>query len=750
MTSRSSEFRRLTNCGTHWAGGVWDLVLADYSLPHFSAIDSLAILKETGLDIPLIVVSGSIGEETAVHTMKAGAADYVMKDRLSRLGPVIRRELHEADERYHKREAERSLAESEEHYRLLVENQTDLIIKTTVDGRFLYASPTYCTLFGKELHELTGKTFSPPVYPDDTAIVKEAVAALVQPPYTCRYELRMMTVNGWRWIDWNCRAELNGDGAVTAFISSGRDSTERKQMEERLRISEEDLRQAQAIAHVGSWRWDIVHDKLSGSDEMYRIFGISRQEPSGLTWDTILQAIYPDDRPLVEEIRKLSMENHKLQRSMECRTIWPDGSVHFTWAEAGELILDDHDNVLSLTGVVLDVTEKKAADLEKEALHAQLAQSQKMEAIGELASGIAHDFNNLLTGILGNVTIMRSLVDPADPLREYLNATELSARHAADLTGGLLTFGRNAVVMPVPLDPNAAIEASLTIVQQSLPATVDIVRDFESVPWHVLMDQSQVTQIMLNLAVNARDAMNNKGTLAIRTRNVTIDETYVHSHAYARTGSFVHLTVSDTGPGIPPAIMQHLFEPFHTTKPAGSGTGLGLSVVYGAVKQAGGWITVDSAPGEGTTFDIFLPRCLAEPHVSKMPEATTPGVCTGTILVVEDEPVVCAVAQTLLARSGCAVLTARDGAAAVAAMQTCPGTIDLVLLDMTMPGMTTREIIPLLRALTPSVSILLTSGYTSGDEVTRLMESGSVQGFLAKPYDLQHLLTAISSALHHT
>jgi len=211
-----------------------------------------------------------------------------------------------------------------------------------------------------------------------------------------------------------------------------------------------------------------------------------------------------------------------------------------------------------------------------------------MEAIGELAGGVAHDFNNLLTGILGNIAIMRSSLPPADPLLENLTAAETAARQAADLTKGLLTFSRSAMVLPIPMNITAALDATLALLKQSLPATMDVVRDYEQTAWNVLMDQSQITQVLLNLAVNARDAMKGKGTLTIRTRNVTVDTAYVHEHSYGRTGEFVRLSVSDTGPGIPPEILQHLFEPFHTTKPTGSGTGLGLSVVYGAVKEAGG------------------------------------------------------------------------------------------------------------------------------------------------------------------
>jgi signal transduction histidine kinase/CheY-like chemotaxis protein len=401
-----------------------------------------------------------------------------------------------------------------------------------------------------------------------------------------------------------------------------------------------------------------------------------------------------------------------------------------------------------LVGAV--VTERKRAEAEKEALQAQLLQSQKMDAIGQLAGGVAHDFNNLLTGILGNTAIMRSDLPASDPLVANLNAVETAARQAADLAKGLLTFSRKAVVTAVPLDMAEAIDTTLDILKQSLPATMEIVRDYEQSVWNVLLDRSQLTQILLNLAVNARDAMNGKGTLTIRARNEVVGQEYVQDHLLARAGEFVHLSVTDTGPGMSSEVMQHLFEPFYTTKPAGSGTGLGLSIVYGAVKQAGGWITAVSAEGVGVTFDIYLPRCLEEPVQSVTPSSLSGNAGSGTVLVVEDEPVVRTVAQTFLSRSGYTVLEAADGASALSVLRDHPAGIDLVLLDMTMPGMTSGEIVHAIRTLDPTVPILLNSGYTSNGTVNQMLAESSVQGFLGKPYELQELLRTIARLLRTT
>ena len=421
---------------------------------------------------------------------------------------------------------------------------------------------------------------------------------------------------------------------------------------------------------------------------------------------------------------------------------------------------DKSGNVASFVHIIKDITERKRAEADKEAMQAQLRQSQKMEAIGELAGGVAHDFNNLLTGILGNIALMRSSLSPSDPLLESLNAAETAAHQATDLTKGLLTFGRSAVVLPVPMKITDALDTTLVLLKQSLPATMQLVRDDGQAIWNVLLDQSQVTQILLNLAVNARDAMQGKGTLMIRTRNEVVGEEYLQTQPFARTGEFVHLSITDTGPGMSSEIMQHLFEPFYTTKPVGSGTGLGLSIVYGAVKQAGGWITVTSEDGagknvlgsigqtcSGATFDIYLPRCLEAPAQPVTFNPPSANACEGTVLVVEDEPVVSRVAQAFLAKSGCTVLTAVDGASAMAILQERHADIGLVLLDMTMPGMTTDEIVQGIRALDSTVAILLNSGYTSGDAVARMLEDGIVQGFLEKPYDLHQLVENVQKLI---
>ena len=401
------------------------------------------------------------------------------------------------------------------------------------------------------------------------------------------------------------------------------------------------------------------------------------------------------------------------------------------------------DGQSSFLAFVNDITDRKR-------VQAQLLQSQKMEAVGELAGGVAHDFNNMLTGILGNVAIVKESMSLNDPLRENVDAIRTAAQEAANLTRGLLTFSRGAMIQPVALDTNASVERTLAVLTQSLPASVTIVNKLQPGVWNVFMDQSQMTQILLNLGVNARDSMEGRGTLTVGTRNTVVDAAYVQAHPFARTGEFVVLSVADTGPGIPPEVLQHIFEPFFTTKPVGSGTGLGLSIVYGAVKQTGGWVTVQSDPGEGALFEVYLPRLVGQLPPAAVATRAVARPCIGTVLVVEDEPVVSAVVQALLSRAGYNVLVAADGASAVHALEAHGSDVDLILLDMMMPGMTTEEILAEVRRLYPMLPVLLTSGYTSSDAVKHMLADGIVQGFLAKPYETEVLFVTIARLIRTT
>jgi len=392
--------------------------------------------------------------------------------------------------------------------------------------------------------------------------------------------------------------------------------------------------------------------------------------------------------------------------------------------------------------LLMDVTDRKR-------MAARLLQAQKMDALGLMAGGIAHDFNNLLTGILGNLSIVQEQVCPQDSIAEPLAQAERAARRAADLTHNLLAFSRNGSPAPTCVNLNQSIDLTLQSIVELVPPSVRITRDFAPGLWNVLIDQVQLGQLVINLTMNARDAMSGAGTLTIRTSNVDVDDRFVQEHPGTRPGEHVLLQVTDTGGGMTEAVRQHLFEPFFTTKPVGYGTGLGLAVVYGAVQQAGGRIIVETAAGKGTTFSTYLPRCREPAQAPAVQEAHTQGTeGHETVLVVDDEEMILQLTRRMLERSGYTVVTVADGPSAVAIIQGNPAAVDLVLLDMTMPGMTGDQVLWELRRRGCTAPILISSGYSLGGSVQELMMgSGGADGFLPKPYTIQQLSEAVRAAL---
>ncbi|MHB8107089.1 MAG: histidine kinase N-terminal 7TM domain-containing protein [Candidatus Cryosericum sp.] len=394
--------------------------------------------------------------------------------------------------------------------------------------------------------------------------------------------------------------------------------------------------------------------------------------------------------------------------------------------------------------LLMDVTDHKR-------MAARLLQAQKMDALGLMAGGIAHDFNNLLTGILGNLSIIREGMEQPASIAELLDQAGDAARQAAGLTRNLLAFSRNGSPAPVCVDLNQSIDLTLQSIAGLVPPSVTIAREYAPDLWNVLIDQVQLGQLVINLILNARDAMNGAGTLTIRTSNVDVDEQFVQIHPETRAGEHVLIQVTDTGDGMTDTVLQHLFEPFFTTKSIGHGTGLGLAVVYGAVQQASGWIHVKTAVGKGTTFSTYLPRCRDQAHA---PTPACHGASTQhtggqeTILVVDDEEMILQLTRRMLERSGYNAITAADGPSAVAIIERDPASADLVILDMTMPGMTGDQVLWKMRRLGCTAPILISSGYSVSGSIQDLVGGpGGADGFLPKPYTMQDLSETVHTTL---
>jgi signal transduction histidine kinase/ActR/RegA family two-component response regulator len=410
-----------------------------------------------------------------------------------------------------------------------------------------------------------------------------------------------------------------------------------------------------------------------------------------------------------------------------------------TLLDRGLILRDPDGAAVRMVGAITDLTASKQ-------LQDQLRQVQKIEAVGQLAGGIAHDFNNLLTALLGSTELLQRRLADDHLAQQELATIQRTARRAADLTQGLLAFARRQVLEPLNLDLNGFTSEALPMLRRLIPENIRI--DFRAGGGlnTVRADHGQLTQILVNLCVNARDAMPTGGTIAISTQNITMDKAFIDGHPGARPGRYVSLAVTDTGTGIGSGDLAHIFEPFFTTKERGKGTGLGLSTVYGIVKQHGGFIYADSVPGNGCTFSVYLPVVAARGEVPEGPVAHAARGGPETILVVEDEVEVRQLLVQALSSLGYRVYEAADGLDALSLLRSEDGKIDLVLTDVVMPRMGGMELCQAARAITPGIRFLFSSGYTEDTVHVGFVKKEGIS-FLAKPYGIDALASEVRRVL---
>jgi len=410
------------------------------------------------------------------------------------------------------------------------------------------------------------------------------------------------------------------------------------------------------------------------------------------------------------------------------------------WHDRAQLAIDGATGKKYADGLLSDVTQVKE-------LEAYLQQSQKMEAIGQLAGGIAHDFNNLLQVITGYAELVEGCIEQDSRARRHMTKIKGAADRAKSLTEQLLGFSRKQLQQLTPLNLNEAVSQFEPILRQTLSSKVEMVLRLSVAPTLIVGDQAQIQQILTNMALNARDAMPTGGDLVIETGHITIDEAYMRTHTRLACGDYVLLSISDTGTGMDAHTLSHIFEPFFTTKPKGKGRGLGLATVYGIVKQSGGEILVNSEPGHGTCFRIYFPAAAhRSEHVPSYPEAKNVNQGTETILLAEDEPGVRDLACILLEDLGYRVHSAPDGEAALNFAARFDGSIHLLLTDMVMPGCSGTELAHKLGRRRPSIKVLYMSGYTE-DKLLRLHLHGNQTSILRKPFTKDQLAFAVQKAI---
>jgi two-component system, cell cycle sensor histidine kinase and response regulator CckA len=626
-----------------------------------------------------------------------------------------------------RKQAEAAVRASEERFRALVENSAEAIVLVDGTGAVLYQSPSAFRILGFSAEERRGRNALELVHPEDLpragATLQACLAARGPLPHPLEARVRHKD-GSWRDLEMVATNHL-ADAAVQAIIVNYRDVTDRKRAEENLRRSQEWLERAQAVAHVGSWVSGVEPGaKLEWSAETLRIFGLEPGAFDGRV-ETFYAMVHPEDVAAVQEASRAATAG-EAPYDIDHRILRADGSVRWVHEDA-DVLRDAEGRATSLIGTVQDITDRRR-------LEEQLVQSQKMEAIGRLAGGIAHDFNNLLTAIIGYADLLARRVKETPRLLNNVQEILEAAERAAGLTRQLLAFSRKQVLQPRVLSLNVAVADMQTMLRRLIGEDVQLVAALDPALGQARADPSQLEQVILNLAVNARDAMPQGGRLTLETANAELED-----------GRYVSLSVSDTGVGMDAEVRKHLFEPFFTTKGPGKGTGLGLATVYGIVAQSGGSILVESEPGRGTTFKVFLPR-VDEPLASHAgPEALPPAGGTETVLVAEDEDGVRSLICEILGELGYDVREAARPEAAIKAFS-AGGEVHLLLTDVVMPGMNGPQLAARLAALRPGLRVLYMSGYT-GDSVALqgVLEQGT--HLLQKPFTPDALARKVREVL---
>ena len=712
----------------------FDIILADYLLPSYNGLEALRVAREKCPDTPFLLVSGTIGEQAAIESLKAGATDYVLKLWPERLVPAIRRAVEEARERAERRRIESELALREKYFRALTENALDILTILSRDGLFIYNSPSVTRVLGYEPRELVGQSAFAYVHTDDLPKARRGFQrSLDEPQQVVRLEFRFR-----RKDDTWCTLEAVGQNRleepeIVAMVINSRDVSDRKQAEDRLRESEQRFRDLFESSPDAIFVEDLEGKVLDINPAACRLHGMEREDLMGRS---VLDLVPPERRDEVRRDFKKLVEGQLQQIEGLSRT--QDGRAVAVEIRASQINYAGREALLLH---VRDVTAHKR-------LEEQLRQSQKMEAIGQLAGGVAHDFNNILTVIHGHASLLTARGDLTGGAAKSAEQISQAAQRAASLTRQLLAFSRRQVMQPRRLDMNEVVGNMTKMLGRLLGEDIALQLNYFPQPVTVQADAGMLEQVLLNLAVNARDAMPKGGVLGIRIAPLEVDAPRVAQQPEAQVGRFVCVTVSDTGCGIPPENLRRIFEPFFTTKEVGKGTGLGLATVYGIVKQHQGWLEVESEFGKGARFRFFLPCSAATAEATEVQPAE-PAVRGGTetILVVEDEAPLRELVCNVLSGHGYRILQAESGRRALEVWRESKDHIDLLLTDLVMPDrMNGRELAATLRAEYPRLKVLFTSGY-SAHEVGQDSVLPCDLNYLQKPYQPRKLAQAVRDCL---
>jgi NO-binding membrane sensor protein with MHYT domain/nitrogen-specific signal transduction histidine kinase len=535
--------------------------------------------------------------------------------------------------------------------------------------------------------------------------------------------------------------------AFALIASLQQENIERRRAEQALRRSEAYLDQAQAASHTGSFGWNAVTNEVYWSAETFRIYEFDGAIPLELA--RIVRQTHPEDRNFHEQI--LDRARHeKKDFDLEYRLLMPDGSVKHL--EVVAHALTDELGNLEFVGAVMDVTRRKRAEeaqrvqeRERAEMQRQLQQAAKMEAIGRLAGGIAHDFNNILGAILGYGELVQDNLGEGSAVRHQIDQVMHAGMRGKGLVDRILAFSRSGIGERVPVQVQSVVEETLELLAASLPADLRLERRLDAPDMAVVGDATQFHQVVMNLCTNAVHAMKRVGLLTVVLERVAVGEHRLLSHGTLSAGSYVRLSVSDTGSGIPPTVLKRVFDPFFTTKRVGDGTGLGLALVHGIVADFGGVIDVATQLGVGTTFAIWLPAAGQMPSLPVEPAGELPRGNGETVMIVDDEHALVALAEETLAELGYEPVGFHSSLAALQAFRAEPKRFDLVLTDETMPDLTGTELASEIRQLRPEISIILMSGY-GGTQLSERARAAGVIDVLRKPLIRRNIAESVARA----
>ncbi|MHB8772319.1 MAG: PAS domain S-box protein [Syntrophales bacterium] len=683
--------------------------------------------------------------------MKATRGDYLGRidpcgrnDELDSLADAINRLIGDVRERVAEwRGTENAFREISGKYKRFQSSIPGMVYLFTVrsDGShcFPYVNDASRQLFALEPDAVVrdGALLTDLIHPDDRARHADALGRSAATLHPLREEVRYIVKGEVRWYECIASPELqlNGDILWDGIML---EITERKRAEEALRESEAKYRRLHETMTDAFVRIDMTGNIQEANRAYQTLLGYTEEE--------LLQRTYGDLTPEKWHAREAGImaeqvlvKGHSQVYEKEYRR--KDGSI-FPVELRTFLLRDDAGQPVGMWAIVRDITERKRAEDEREKLESQLIQAQKMESVGRLAGGVAHDFNNMLSVILGYAELIKAKLPEGDPFLKDVLAIEKAASHSRDITRQLLAFSRKQIIAPQIMDLNDLVVSSRNTLARLIGEDIDLRFYPGENLWRVNFDPAQVEQILVNLAVNARDAMPDGGKLTIETQNSCLDEAYCLKHLGFKPGEYVFLGVSDDGMGMDREVQSHLFEPFFTTKEVGKGTGLGLATVYGMVKQNGGFIICYSEPGHGTTFKIYIPRVAAEEESVEPPAEIPVAHGNGRILLVEDDEMVRDITQDILEEIGYTVLAVDSPQKALALCDDADNVVDLLLTDVVMPEMSGKELGKRIAAARPGIKVLFMSGYTSNVIAHRgVLEKGV--HFIQKPFRITDLARKI-------